>query len=289
MKTQIKYFNSEDAAKILGVNVSTIKRWTEGGELECIKTAGGHRKFLMSHLADFVERNKKKSSKISLFPLENEHDIEVGYYVLKGDFHFLNRYVLDQAMLSNREQVQQVFNGLYMGQFPLHQIYDLLITPVLHQIGFLWEEGKISVVEEHIASQTIRDGIMRLQGIIRIPTEKIGKVLCVTPSKELHDIPLKMVDHILEARGFSIYYSGPLTPVAKIDQIFNKIKPDRLYISCTSVPDVEEVQSEVNELFRISGEYGTRVYVGGRGFDLLLHHDPVVEKRLYTFEEVHRY
>jgi MerR family transcriptional regulator, light-induced transcriptional regulator len=289
MKPTIKYFNSEDAAKILGVNVSTIKRWTEGGDLECIKTAGGHRKFLMAHLADFVEKNKKKSSRINLFPLENEQDIEVGYYIMKGDFHFLNRYILEQAMLSNREQVQQVFNGLYMGQFPLHQIYDLLVTPVLHQIGFLWEENQITITEEHLASQTIRDGIMRLQGIIRIPSEKIGKVLCITPSKELHDIPLKMVDHVLEARGYRIYYSGQLTPIAKIDQIFDKIKPDRLYISCTFVNDVHETQEEINELFRISGVYGTRVYVGGRGFDLLLHHNPVVEKRGYTFEEVHRY
>ncbi len=289
MKSNIKYFNSEDAAKILGVNVSTVKRWTDGGELDCIKTAGGHRKFLMSHLAGFVEKNKKKNSKINLFPLESERDIEVGYYVLKGDFHYLNRFVLEQALLCNREQVQQIFNGLYMGQYKLHQIYDMLITPVLHQVGYLWEENRITVVEEHLASQTIRDSLTRLQGIIRIPNEKIGKVLCLTPSNEHHDIPLKMVDHILEERGFRIYYSGPLTPVAKIEQIFEKIQPDRLYISSTIVHNLLEMQNEIDTLFGISKNFGTTVFVGGRGFDRLFYRHPVVERRLYTFEEVFRY
>ena len=41
MSTEVQFFNSLEAAKILGVNVSSIKRWTEEGKLECVKTAGG--------------------------------------------------------------------------------------------------------------------------------------------------------------------------------------------------------------------------------------------------------
>ena len=69
MEDSIQYFNSEEAAKILGVNVSTIKRWTDEGKLECIKTAGGHRKFLMEHMASFLDQNKKKTEKVNLFPI----------------------------------------------------------------------------------------------------------------------------------------------------------------------------------------------------------------------------
>ena len=36
-------------------------------------------------------------------------------------------------------------------------------------------DKKISIAEEHIASQAISDAIIRLQGIIRIPRKKIGK------------------------------------------------------------------------------------------------------------------
>jgi len=289
MQPSIKYFNSEDAAKILGVNVSTIKRWTESGALECIKTAGGHRKFLMSHLASFVEKNKKKNSKVNLFTLESEQDIEISYRILKGDFQFLNKYVLEQALRCNREEIQQVFNGLYLGQYPLHQIYDLIVTPVLHQIGYMWSEDELSVIQEHLASQAIKDCISRLQGILRLPEPNGQTALCLTPSRELHDIPLKMVDYILEARGFTVLFSGQITPLEKIEQTFSTYKFDRLYISSTNIDERDQLQEEVNTLCSIAQDYNCNVYVGGRSFDVIDFSHPAVKRRLYTFEEVYKF
>jgi len=289
MKGNVEFFNSEDAAKILGVNVSTIKRWTESGTLECIKTAGGHRKFMMSHLADFVEKNKKKNSKVNLFTLESEKDIEISHRILKGDFQFLNKYVLDQALTCNRTEIQQVLSGLYLGQYPLHQIYDLIVTPVLHQIGYMWAENQLSVIQEHLASQAIKDCITRLQGIIRTPEPNGQKAICLTPSTELHDIPLKMVDHILEIRGFIVLYSGQLTPLEKIEQTFEKYKPSRLYISSTNITDKDLLQREVDQLCSIARENNCDVYVGGRSFDVIDYTNPVIKRRLYTFEEVYKF
>ena len=37
-------YNSNQVAELIGVNVSTIKRWTDTGKLNCIKSAGGHQK-----------------------------------------------------------------------------------------------------------------------------------------------------------------------------------------------------------------------------------------------------
>ena len=45
LNQEVQYYNSQEVAKILGVNVSTIKRWTDEGKLTCIKTAGGHRPY----------------------------------------------------------------------------------------------------------------------------------------------------------------------------------------------------------------------------------------------------
>lgn len=287
MNTDIQSFNSIEAAKILGVNVSTIKRWTDEGKLECVKTAGGHRKFLMSHLAGFLEQNKKKTSKVNLFPLENETDLKVSHHIMKGDFEYLIKYVQKQALACNRERVQQVLNGLYLGQYPLHKIYDDLITPVLHNIGALWEKEDLSVIEEHLASQSIRDGILRLQGIIRIPGEKVGTAMCLNFSSELHDIALKMVDHILEARGYKVLYSGQLTPIINIDHVFESLQPDRVYISSTIVENGESVQNEFDQVCEIAATHGANVFVGGSGFNLIEIKNPGLVTRLATFEDVH--
>ncbi|MBN1408106.1 MAG: helix-turn-helix domain-containing protein, partial [Calditrichaceae bacterium] len=92
MSKEIQYYNSIEAAKILGVNVSTIKRWTDSGRLECIRTAGGHRKFIMSQLSKFLDENRKKMSKINLFPLDNKTDLALSEHILKGNFSYLIGY-----------------------------------------------------------------------------------------------------------------------------------------------------------------------------------------------------
>jgi len=106
MKSNIQYFNSEEAANILNVNVSTIKRWTQEGKLECEKTIGGHRKFTMQHLANFLRAHKTQISRANLFPIESDTDLEISSRILRGDFDFLIDYVSEQALLCNRDRVQ---------------------------------------------------------------------------------------------------------------------------------------------------------------------------------------
>lgn len=289
MAEEINFLNSIEAAKVLGVNVSSIKRWTDSGKLECIQTAGGHRKFLMTHLVKFIEQHNKQASKAHVFPIENEQDLEISFHVLKGDFEFLINYVFSKARYSDRPAVLKVLSGLYLGQYPLHYIYDKLVTPVLQQIGTLWMNDKLSIIEEHISAQTIREAISRLQGIIKIPEKRTGTALFINLSSELHDIGLKMTENIMEVRGFNTHYSGQMTPLINIEQLFANIRPDRLYIASTYVFNRDTTQEEVDQLFTICRKFNTRVYVGGRGWDVLNYDEDVVEKRMYTFEEVNEF
>jgi methanogenic corrinoid protein MtbC1 len=269
--------------------VSSIKRWTDAGKLECIQTAGGHRKFLMTHLVSFIKQNDTQASKSHVFPIENEDDLGISFHVLKGDFEFLVNYVLQKARTADRTNVLKVLSGLYLGQYALHEIYDKLVTPVLQQIGTLWMNDELSIIEEHIAAQTIREAISRLQGIIKIPEKKNGSAIFINLSSELHDISLKMAENILEVRGFKTHYSGQMTPFIKMEEIFKKVQPDRLYISSTYVFNRDETQQEVDDLFNICKKFNTSVFVGGRGWDVLDYDNEIVAKRMYDFKDAFEY
>ncbi len=287
MAEKINFLNSIEAAKVLGVNVSSIKRWTDSGKLECIQSAGGHRKFLMTHLVRFIEENNKQASRAHVFPIENESDLEISFRVLKGDFDFLTDYVLKKSRTSERSAVLKVLSGLYLGQYALHEIYDKLVTPVLQQIGTMWMNDQLSIIEEHIAAQTMREAIARLQGIIKIPDKKEGSAMFINLSSELHDIGLKMSENIMELRGYNTYYSGQMTPFIKMEQLFDKIRPERLYVSSTYVFNRDATQEEVNQLFNICQKFNTSVYVGGRGWDVRDYDQNIVIKRIYSFLETH--
>jgi excisionase family DNA binding protein len=286
MEQNINYLNSEQVAHLLGVNVSTIKRWTDSGKLECIQTKGGHRKFLISHVAKFLGDNTKLVSRANVFAIENDYDREISFHVMKGNYLFLTDAIYKNAIDGNRYEVQKILTGLYVGQYPLHEIYDHLLTPVLHRLGEDWAAGKISIIEEHIGSQSIRDCINRLQGIINIPKSNGLIALCLNTYDELHDIALKMIQNVLEVRGFQTFFAGEMTPVVGLDVILDKLKPARLYVSSTYVADPVKTQQEIKRIFNLCAELNIEVYVGGKGWDSLDYEHPTVKARLKTFEQV---
>lgn len=289
MHAELQYFSTTDVAHLLGVHVSTIKRWTEEGKLDCIKTAGGHRKFTFQHVSHFLEEHDEKIDRTHLLSIESEEDIQLSYEIMNKHTNFLRTYIYDQVLQRRRKQVSKVLNGLYLAQYPLHQIYDEILTPVLHTIGDRWETKELSIIEEHLGTQTIRDVIIRLQGRIALSEETRGNVLCLNLTSELHDIALKMVDHILEQMGFTVLFSGQMTPLYGVEAILNRFDVSRLYISSTYVQDITRTQFELRYLYDQCADRGIDIIVGGTGFDTLSNDHPAVKARLHTFKEIQEY
>lgn len=43
---EIKYLRPEEASKLLNVTVRTLEKWETEGKISCVRTKGGHRRFL---------------------------------------------------------------------------------------------------------------------------------------------------------------------------------------------------------------------------------------------------
>jgi len=241
------YLSSVEVAELLGVNVATVKRWTDAGKLACVKTAGGHRKFLMRHLVAFARAHEKYAQRFATLPLDEDEDATVSNLILHGDYHGLLESTLESALQCDTDRVQQIINGLYMIHGDIPAIFDRLLTPALHAIGERWAAGRISIGEEHLASQTIRDSIVRLHEIAEIAPRNGEKAFILTLGGELHDIPAKMVQQILEIRGFQTLCSGQSTPVGDTAAVFQSFHPQRVYLSCIYVPDQQEAQQQFDK------------------------------------------
>jgi DNA-binding transcriptional MerR regulator len=51
-----RFYSTADLARVCGVSISTIKRWTDAGWLRCVRTPGGHRKYRVQDVADAARR-----------------------------------------------------------------------------------------------------------------------------------------------------------------------------------------------------------------------------------------
>lgn len=54
MERQSRFLGTADVARLLGVDPSTVKRWSDAGRLPCCKTVGGHRRFTTGQVEQFI-------------------------------------------------------------------------------------------------------------------------------------------------------------------------------------------------------------------------------------------
>ncbi len=58
MSSSSEWLDLSEAADLLGVHFTTLRRWADNGQIEYIRTPGNRRKFQRKALEDFIQRHK---------------------------------------------------------------------------------------------------------------------------------------------------------------------------------------------------------------------------------------
>ena len=266
----MKYLNSKEVAMIMGVHVSTIKRWTDAGKLPCYQTPGGHRKFILRHINEFLAKNKKKSKKVNIIELEGIKDRKLIQNIDHGEYEKLLPVFIKQALNADGNRLKTTLTGLYMKQYLLHDIYDALVMPVLESIGDMWANNDISVAEEHLASNTIRNAVHALgETLERKDYKDKSYTLSLALSGDEHDLPLIMTKQILEIKGIPVINCGRNTPANSIKRLLKKFQPDKIIVSLTYIENKKLAKQELDDLLKIASKTHAKIYVGGAGIQYI--------------------
>jgi len=266
----MKYLNSKEVAMIMGVHVSTVKRWTDAGKLPCYQTPGGHRKFILRHINEFLAKNKKKSKKVNIVELEGVKDRKLIQNIDHGEYEKLLPVFIKQALNADGNRLKTTLTGLYMKQYLLHDIYDALVMPVLESIGDMWANNDISVAEEHLASNTIRNAVHALgETLERKDYKDKSYTLSLALSGDEHDLPLIMTKQILEIKGIPVINCGRNTPANSIKRLLKKFQPDKIIVSLTYIENKKLAKQELDDLLKIASKTHAKIYVGGAGIQYI--------------------
>ena len=267
----MKYLNSKEVASIMGVNVSTIKRWTDSGRLDCYQTVGGHRKFLLSHLKFFLNEKINKKLKINVIEYLNKGEKELVQRIDRVDYVYLRDCLFQLGIQQKVDSIHAIINSLLINGEPQHRIYDKLILNVLNRIGDLWSKNRLSISDEHIVSETIRNVMYRINSEISPNDIKIAKkVICMSLTNDEHEIPLIMIQSILTEMNISTTNLGPNLPVTEIESDIQAKSPTHLIISTNYVIDSDTFNLEISQLIQICNKKGITILLGGSGNDLLI-------------------
>lgn len=129
----------------------------------------------------------------------------------------------------DKDKCYQIVQSLLDDGVELKNIYVELFQKSLYRIGKLWDHNKVSIPEEHLATQIVETLIDRFAPVGKSNADKKVVVTCI--DKEYHQIGAKMVSNIFELSGWKSYYLGASVPNKEILKFVKQIDPNIIALS----------------------------------------------------------
>jgi methanogenic corrinoid protein MtbC1 len=229
--------------------VSSIKRWTDEGELESVRTPGGHRRYTLPALYRFASI---RNLGIGLLPQVEQPDL-FEEIPMPADIT-----LYDALRSGDPEIVRKLVTPHVESLVQRASFLDRVVGEALREIGLRWKRGELGVDEEHRASHIVTEAV---EGLRPRPRRDGRLAVLACPPGELHDLPLRLVRVMFEWAGWRTEFLGAGLPWTSAETAIRRINPSILAFSARTG---EPFQSgEFEELVARCTELGTMVIVGG--------------------------
>lgn len=138
-----------------------------------------------------------------------------------------------------------------------------MIQPAMYEVGRLWQENRISVAQEHLATAVSQNVLARayLQAEFA-PLNGRRAIFACVPGNH-HNLGLRMLSDIFETAGWEAAYLGADVPIPDLIRLLDAQRPQLLALSL-SLPAQLAVTREA--IARIRSELGNQcpnIWVGG--------------------------
>lgn len=174
-----------------------------------------------------------------------------------------DRFLAALASGASREALDVVVEEALRQDVPVTKIYLEVLQPTLYEIGRLWQERRISEIQEHLAVEVARIALGQLRTFLpgRAPNGQPVVVACV--EGELHDLGARMVADFLDMAGFDVIFLGANVPTASLERLVRERPPRLLALSASTTASLGSLRRAIAAVRRVSGEH-VPLAVGGR-------------------------
>tara|TARA_B100000575_G_scaffold280440_1_gene269923 strand:+ start:44 stop:925 length:882 start_codon:yes stop_codon:yes gene_type:complete len=289
----MKYLNSKEVSGILGVNISTLKRWTDSGKLGCEKTAGGHRKFTMQHVRDYYKSNSN-SAKGEALSLETKDHKKIYGLINQQDFKQLAVLLAESSLNSDESSVGTIINGLYMNGTPVADLFDFVVDVAGNIVEDKLKKNKIAHTEAYLSRKTITrsvDGLNRDK-----PNGNFnGKnALCINFEDNLPDIGVVMSEVLMRHNGYNVFNSGSHAELGELSEIIIKRKIDVVLFylcnlqCCNAVieENVSKTVKQIHDSIKVANKLDIKILFGGEGLFLLNDIQGKIDNSFLTYNDL---
>ncbi len=169
------------------------------------------------------------------------------------------------ALLAGRRSVcGKIVQGLLDVHIDVKELYERLFRRSMYRVGELWEDNRITVAREHLAT-SITESLLNLVYPSIFDIERIGKKAIVScNANEFHQIGGKMVADILELNGWDGHFLGANTPLDDLMRHIQEVKPDLAGMSLGVLSNMDNLKRTIEA---VKSDFpNLDLLVGGQAF-----------------------
>jgi methanogenic corrinoid protein MtbC1 len=182
----------------------------------------------------------------------------------QGKHTDLRKAYLDALLTNQTPKAYALISESIKSGVTIEDLYEEVLSKVMHEIGELWHKSIITVDKEHYATSVTQTVMSQFYDQIFSQSRKNLTLLSCAVGSELHEIGVRMLSDIFEYNGWDTFYLGAALPQNAILQAIDEYKPNLIALSVTMPPHLKICEQIIKA---IRSKYpDLLIAVGGQAF-----------------------
>ena len=251
----------KDLAEAVGLSESSLKRWADSGLIQVTRTAGGHRRILMSEAVRYIRSSGLPIVNARALGLRELDSLDG--MTLSRDLA-VDQPLIDAIVAGDAERVKGLTVSAYVCGRSVSEICDGPITRAMHQVGELWQHGTSGIAVEHRANEVCVSALHHLRTLFPAPEPGAPVATGGTPPGDPYVLPSLMTATVLASEGWSDRSLGVDLPLESIGTSARDAGAKLVWLSLSVDTVAEKMADAIVNLAKELEASNARLALGGR-------------------------
>jgi methanogenic corrinoid protein MtbC1 len=184
---------------------------------------------------------------------------------MPAELKAISRRFTEAILRGDRKAALGIIDALIRAGRNPRQIMLDVMAPALWAVGEGWQEGRLTVAEEHLATAIVQVAIAHLDDLWAVRRRpRCGRVLVgACPGSEQHELGLRIFCDLAEDEGWNTYFLGGAVPVDSLAHMVGQLAPDAVALSVTMAEALPDLQASVQALRALPVSPNLTILAGG--------------------------
>lgn len=176
--------------------------------------------------------------------------------------------LLGVLIAGRSKEASAMMDGKVAQVSDIENVYLRLVQPAMYRLGALWECGKVSVAQEHLATAIMGRVMAAVYQRFEVAGGYKGRAIVAAVTDEHHELGPRIVADLLELDGWNVTFLGANTPTRDLVEIAKELRPSIVGLSATMPYHLPRVRYTIRCLRAEREIEQAKIIVGGLAFHL---------------------